>query len=120
MDAVRIRLNLELEPEVVEEAPSVSSHGMAGRQDGPVRTGAAADETLDTLRNELARVFEIPADRITPADNLAFLPNSDSLRLMDAIAGTENALSIKIDENDLVSVRTVGELADVFRAGGRS
>ncbi|QKV74035.1 acyl carrier protein [Amycolatopsis sp. Hca4] len=75
-------------------------------------------DVVEVLTGQLARVLEIPPDRIRPEDQLAYLPNVDSLRLLDAIAGAEDALRTKVDEDDLVGVRTVAELAALFAGGG--
>jgi acyl carrier protein len=77
-------------------------------------------DVMELLTGQLARVLEIPPERIQPDDKLAYLPNVDSLRLLDAIAGAENELRTKVDEDDLVSVRTVAELAALFEREGRS
>lgn len=71
-------------------------------------------ETLDLLIKELARALEISAGQIGPDSRLAHLPNIDSLRLMDVVTAVEDALGTKVDEDELVAVRTVAQLAAVF------
>ena len=66
---------------------------------------------LTVVVQQLARVLEIPADQLSPDDRLAYLPNVDSLRLLDAITAVENMSRVKLSEDDLVTARTVAQLA---------
>jgi acyl carrier protein len=75
---------------------------------------------IEFLIGQLARVLEIPPERIQPDDKLAYLPNVDSLRLLDAIAGAEEEMRTKVDEDDLVGVRTVADLAALLESEARS
>lgn len=66
---------------------------------------------LTVVIQQLARVLEIPADQLAPDDRLAYLPNVDSLRLLDAITAVESMSRVKLSEDDLVTARTVAQLA---------
>ncbi|MEU7475002.1 acyl carrier protein [Lentzea sp. NPDC042327] len=76
---------------------------------GPVHGNESS--ALAVVVQELARVLEIPADQLSPDDRLAYLPNVDSLRLLDAITAVENTSRVKLSEDDLVTARTVAQLA---------
>ncbi|MCG8920683.1 acyl carrier protein [Actinokineospora sp. PR83] len=76
--------------------------------------------TMGLLTGQLARVLEIPPEGIRPDDMLAHLPNVDSLRLLDAVAGVEQEMGVKVNEDDLIGARTVAGLAALFEGGVRT
>ena len=74
---------------------------------------------MENKIEEIIKIIEdvtgIPADKIN--EDSAFLDDLDlsSLEVLSIVADIEKKFSVKISEQELVSIRTVKELAEVIR-----
>ena len=74
---------------------------------------------MENKIEEIIKIIEdvtgIPADKIN--EESSFLDDLDlsSLEVMSIVADIEKKFSVKISEQELVSIRTVKELAEVIR-----
>lgn len=71
------------------------------------------DKTVELIANIIEDVADIPAEDIN-ADSL-IMDDLDlsSLEIMSLIAELEHKLSISISEKELLSLKTVGDLAEL-------
>ena len=73
---------------------------------------------MENKIEEIIKIIEdvtgIPADKIN--EDSAFLDDLDlsSLEVLSIVADIEKKFSVKISEQELVSIRTVKELADII------
>lgn len=74
------------------------------------------EQVLQTVREELATQLSIPAGEITATDQLDLLPRADSVRLMRAVAGLEDAFHTEFDDDEIRSADTVQDLVALVLA----
>lgn len=84
-----------------------------------------ADGVLAVVRAAVARVLEVEPTTVTPATSLRDDLGADSLALVEIAEIVEEELSaggaqLRIDDEDLERIRTVGEAVDyaLARLGG--
>ena len=70
------------------------------------------------VRESLVKALELDAGTAGPdaATPLLDIPNMTSLGMMRTLALIEMRLDIELDDDELVTVRTVGELTEAVRA----
>jgi acyl carrier protein len=71
------------------------------------------DTVCAALRTELGLSAEVTIDA---ADQLDLLPSADSVRLMRTVSRLEGLLGIEIDDWDIRSAQTVGDLVALTEA----
>ncbi|MGW5869008.1 acyl carrier protein [Streptomyces sp. NPDC055239] len=71
---------------------------------------------LAVVRQTLAQVLGIAPGRIEEDALLLGLPHADSLRLVETVVRLEDALGLKLDEESLIEVHTVDDLAQAVQA----
>lgn len=64
----------------------------------------------------LVEEFELDPDEVTPDARLREDLELDSLDGMDLIVALEKELSIRVDEKQLLTLKTVGEVQDFLRS----
>ena len=72
------------------------------------------DNIFETIANIIEDVADIPKDEI--AENSSFMDDLDlaSLEIMSIISKIEKAFSIKLSEDDLLSIETVEDLINLI------
>lgn len=71
--------------------------------------------TVDHFRTALAEFTKRPAPAVSEADTLASL-QLDSLAMLEIIGLVEDQHGVAVDEDDLVDLKTVGDLLRVLNA----
>ena len=74
--------------------------------------------TVEDFRRALAEFTKRPAPGVGEADTLASL-QLDSLAMLEIIGLVEDQHGIAVDEDDLVDLKTVGDLLRVLNAAGK-
>ncbi len=69
--------------------------------------------TVDDFRAALAEFTKRPAPAVTEGDTLASL-QLDSLAMLEIIGLVEDKHGVAVDEDDLVDLKTVGDLLRVL------
>jgi len=70
------------------------------------------------LQNAIAEFTKRPAPEISDADTLAKL-NLDSLALLEIIGMLEDRHEVQVDEDDLVNLKSVGDLLSVLNKAAK-
>jgi len=73
----------------------------------------------DTLEQMLAEVLQIPAGEITDELAMKDLDVWDSLKHMELIASLEQQLEIQLSFDEIVAMRSVGDIKRTLRTRGR-
>jgi len=76
----------------------------------------STDEVLLELRAMMESEFGLPPQQVEPAAHLIDDLDLDSIDLVDLAVSLEEERGIKLDEEDLKSVRTVGDAVNAIRA----
>ncbi|GAB2662079.1 phosphopantetheine-binding protein [Nocardia goodfellowii] len=78
--------------------------------------------TFHIVRQRLSEVLQIDETAIEPEAMLLALPGVDSLRLVEVVVRVENDLGVSLlnQEESLLKVRTVADLADLAELTERS
>jgi len=79
-------------------------------------TAPSTDEVLDELRSMMASEFELDPESIHPDKHLMDDLDLDSIDLVDLAVTLEERSGIKLDEEELKAVRTVGDAVKVIQA----
>lgn len=79
-------------------------------------TTPSAEEVLERLRSMMASEFGLSPADIEPGAHLADDLDLDSIDLVDLAVTLEDESGIKLDEDQIKSVRTVGDAVDVIHA----
>lgn len=58
----------------------------------------------------VAKAFRLPASKIKPTTQFLKDLNTDSLKMLELIADLEQEFSIKINNEELYGIKTVGDL----------
>ncbi len=82
----------------------------------PTTATPSAAEVLEQLRSMMASEFGLAADDIEPGAHLVDDLDLDSIDLVDLAVTLEDQSGIKLDEDEIKSVRTVGDAVDVIHA----
>jgi len=70
------------------------------------------EEVFHLVRGFFTEEFEIPADKIVPEANLFADLALDSIDALDMVGMLEARLDIEVREEDLKTIRTVGDVVD--------
>lgn len=73
--------------------------------------------TFDAVRDRLAELLRLPAERFTPDTTLQDLA-LDSLVMIEFIVDLQEEFDSTVSQEGLRRVETLGELTDVLAAGG--
>jgi len=74
-----------------------------------------ASVTVDDFRSALAEFTKRPAPAVNETDTLASL-HLDSLAMLEIIGMLEQKFEVEVDEDDLVDLKSVGDLLRVLNA----
>ncbi len=75
-----------------------------------------SDDVLAVLRATMSAEFGLEPSAIEPSAHLIDDLDLDSIDLVDLAVSLEEERGIKLDEDDLKSVRTVGDAVNAVRA----
>ena len=70
------------------------------------------------LNDIIASTLHIPADRVTDALAMSEVESWDSLQHMNLIASIEQAFELELTFEEIVSMRSVGEIKRVLMSKG--
>ena len=76
----------------------------------------STEEVLEQLRSMMASEFGLSPDDIEPSAHLVDDLDLDSIDLVDLAVTLEDESGIKLDEDQIKSVRTVGDAVEVIHA----
>jgi acyl carrier protein len=82
----------------------------------PAATPSSDDDVLDFLRSTMHAEFGIDPSEVELSAHLIDDLDLDSIDLVDLAVSLEQERGIKLDEEELKSVRTVGDAVDAVRA----
>ena len=71
---------------------------------------------FETIRNVLAKQFELDPETITRDTNLIDDIGADSLDIVELIMALEDEFGIKISDDDAIKLDTVGRICDFLDA----
>ena len=77
---------------------------------------STSDEVLALLREAMHAEFGLDPATIEPASHLIDDLDLDSIDLVDLAVSLEEETGLKLSEDDLKSVRTVGDAVEAIRA----
>lgn len=80
----------------------------------------SSDDLVRVVVSHLSAALGVPAADVSLDAQLTHLENASSLRLLTAVSAIEDELSLELDPDYLVRVRTVADLANLVEAGVRS
>ncbi len=72
------------------------------------------DNLVEIIATLMEDVADIPADEITSESYIMDDLDLSSLEIMSVIAEVERKYSISISENELLKIKTVGELSELI------
>ena len=75
--------------------------------------------SLEAVREVLAKALSIPGEEIRPSDQLLGLQNMDSLVIEEVLLELEEQLDIELDFKSLLDVKTVSQLCDLIDEKGQ-
>lgn len=73
-------------------------------------------DALEALRTAAADVLQVKPDQVTETATFAEDLEADSLDLVELVMSLEDSLDVKIEEDDLGEVKTVGDAVDLIIA----
>lgn len=73
-------------------------------------------DALAELRKAAVDVLQVSADAVTEDASFADDLEADSLDLVELVMSLEDSLDVKIEEDDLGDVKTVGDAVDLILA----
>lgn len=73
-------------------------------------------DALAALRTAAVDVLQVQPDQVTEAASFAEDLEADSLDLVELVMSLEDSLDVKIEEDDLGEVKTVGDAVDLILA----
>ncbi|HLM65561.1 MAG TPA: acyl carrier protein [Acidimicrobiales bacterium] len=71
-------------------------------------------DALAALRTAAVEVLSVQPDQVTEEASFADDLDADSLDLVELVMQLEDSLEVKIEEDDLSEVRTVGDAVDLI------
>jgi acyl carrier protein len=73
-------------------------------------------DALEALRTAAVDVLQVKPDQVTESATFAEDLEADSLDLVELVMSLEDSLDVKIEEDDLGDVKTVGDAVDLIIA----
>jgi acyl carrier protein len=73
-------------------------------------------EIEERVRKVLAEQLSVDIEKVTPEARFEEDLDADSLDLVEAVLGLEEELSVEIPEEEMESVKTVGQAVDLVMA----
>jgi acyl carrier protein len=73
-------------------------------------------EIEERVRKVLAEQLSVDLEKVTPEARFEEDLDADSLDLVEAVLGLEEELSVEIPEEEMESVKTVGQAVDLVMA----
>lgn len=70
-------------------------------------------DTMTLIRLLLPRVSEVPATEVDETTRIANL-DVDSLRLMELLAEMEDRLAMRVSDEEMIQIRTVGDMVELI------
>lgn len=70
-------------------------------------------ELQERVRNVLAEQLSVPVDKVTMDARFSEDLDADSLDLVEAVLGLEEELGIEVPEEEMESVKTVGQAVEL-------
>ena len=74
------------------------------------------DDVVATMREVLASELDVDADKVTADARFKEDLDADSLDLVEVVLALEEKFGIEIPDDEIASVKTVGEAADLVIA----
>ena len=74
------------------------------------------NEIVDAVKDACVELLQADKDELTEATSFADDLEADSLDLVEVVMSLEDEFDLKIPEDDLDGVKTIGEAADVVVA----
>jgi acyl carrier protein len=73
-------------------------------------------DALEALRTAAVDVLQVKPDQVSESATFAEDLEADSLDLVELVMSLEDSLDVKIEEDDLADVKTVGDAVDLILA----
>ncbi|HEY8526781.1 MAG TPA: acyl carrier protein [Acidimicrobiales bacterium] len=73
-------------------------------------------DALEALRTAAVDVLQVKPDQVVETATFAEDLEADSLDLVELVMSLEDSLDVKIEEDDLADVKTVGDAVDLILA----
>lgn len=73
-------------------------------------------DALEALRTAAVDVLQVKPDQVVENATFAEDLEADSLDLVELVMSLEDSLDVKIEEDDLADVKTVGDAVDLILA----
>ena len=71
--------------------------------------------SFEKVRDILVEELDLDQDEVTMESNIREDLGADSLDMVDLIMSIEDAFDIKVDENDTVNIKTVGDIVNYIK-----
>lgn len=68
--------------------------------------------TFEKVRDILVEELDLDVDEVTMESNIREDLGADSLDMVDLIMSIEDAFEVKVEENDAVNIKTVGDIVN--------
>ncbi|GAU78215.1 acyl carrier protein [Fusibacter sp. 3D3] len=68
--------------------------------------------TFEKVRDILVEELDLDANEVTLESNIREDLGADSLDMVDLIMSIEDAFEVKVEENDAVNIKTVGDIVN--------
>lgn len=68
--------------------------------------------TFEKVRDILVEELDLEVDEVTMESNIREDLGADSLDMVDLIMSIEDAFEVKVEENDAVNIKTVGDIVN--------
>ncbi len=68
--------------------------------------------SFEKVRDILVEELDLDVEEVTMESNIREDLGADSLDMVDLIMSIEDAFEVKVDENDAVNIKTVGDIVN--------
>jgi acyl carrier protein len=75
------------------------------------------EQIFDLLARILVSDFELPAEQLTPGSELAEDLDLDSIDAIDIAVRLEQETGVRVGEDDLKSIRSLGDVVEIVHSG---
>jgi acyl carrier protein len=75
------------------------------------------EQIFDLLAHILVSDFELPAEQLTPGSELAEDLDLDSIDAIDIAVRLEQETGVRVGEDDLKSIRSLGDVVEIVHSG---